>query len=95
MKNAEKGIRFIDCENHELFRIRDGGCIIVAFSKDSERSCVCRYIDETHMLLDAYPYHIRLFAESMKKRGITYRPEIAQPEPESRTKMCRNREQER
>lgn len=70
--NAEKGIRFIDPHYNELFRIADGGKIVIqdAFGKTEERAC--RYIDETHAEIGSQLYHICQFAELMERAGAVY-----------------------
>ena len=65
MKEAEKGIRFIDSDYHELFKLRDGAKIRVEFS-DEVQERVCRYIDSTHFEYGYGPFavfHILEFAE--------------------------------
>jgi hypothetical protein len=79
IQNAELGIRFIDSRYKELFRIPDGGKIVVttAWGEKMERSC--RYIDETHTEIGNDLYHICEFAERMEKNGASYEPKQAEP----------------
>lgn len=74
MKNARQGIRFVDLHYHELFRIPDGGSIVVtaAWGEKSER--ICRYIDEYHTEVGSTLYHICEFAERMNRNGAAYEP---------------------
>ncbi len=73
LKQAEKGIRFIDPSYKELFRIPDGDRVLIT-TRDGERNeRVCRYIDETHMELGSGGgtnlYHICEFAKNFQKAG--------------------------
>jgi hypothetical protein len=79
IQNAELGIRFIDSRYKELFRIPDGGKIVVttAWGEKMERSC--RFIDETHTEIGNDLYHICEFAERMEKNGASYEPKQAEP----------------
>ena len=48
MKEAEKGIRFINSRYEELFRIADGEKITVTHADGGKQEYICRYIDEYH-----------------------------------------------
>lgn len=74
MENARQGIRFIDSSYKELFRIPDGGEIVItsSWNEKSERSC--RFIDEYHMEVGSNLYHICEFAEMMERNGAKYEP---------------------
>ena len=74
IKNARQGIRFIDPHYNELFRIPDGGKIIVTSSWGEKSERVCRFIDEYHSEIGSNLYHICEFAERMKQNGATYEP---------------------
>ena len=96
MSNAERGISFIDSGYQELFRIPDGGKIMItnALGEKTERSC--RYIDEYHVEIGKgwdNLYHICQFAEIMEKNGATYEPK-PEEEPIVR-KTAKHREPER
>lgn len=86
LEKARQGIRFINSAYKELFRIPDGGKIMVttAWGEKLERSC--RYIDDTHMEAGRELYHICQFAEIMEKNGATYEPVPASPLPENQPK---------
>lgn len=75
LKNAEKGIRFIDPNYNGLFHIRDGEKIIITCSDGEKISKTCRFIDECHTEVGANLYHICEFAERMKSAGNQYEPE--------------------
>ena len=74
LKDAEKGIRFIDSHYKELFRIPDGGKIKIRYSWNEERVRTCRYIDDYHVEIGSNLYHICEFAERMEYGGHTCEP---------------------
>lgn len=79
ISNAEKGIRFIDPNYKELFRIPDGGKIEITASWGEKSQHICRYIDEYHTEVGRDLFHICEFAERMEKNGATYKPITVQP----------------
>ena len=74
MKEAERGIRFIDSHYKELFRIPDGGKIIIHYSWNEDQVRTCRYIDDYHVEVGDNLYHICEFAERMEQNGHTCEP---------------------
>lgn len=90
MDNARQGIRFIEPDYKEKFRIPDGGKIVVtsAWGKKTEKTC--RFIDEYHTEVGSHLYHICQFAELMHKNGAEYEPKAEEPQ-----KAKGNRNQER
>ena len=80
MKKAESGIRFIDPNYTELFRMEDGGKIFVKHPKISEailgnvEKKVCRYCDDYHVEINGNLYHICELAEHYQQAGITVEP---------------------
>lgn len=75
IKKAEKGIRFIDSNYNDLFRIPDGSEIRIHCSWNNEdQTHRCRYIDEYHVEVGNNIYHICEFAERMEHNGCTYEP---------------------
>lgn len=74
IKEAEKGIRFLSSDNEELFRLQDGGGLIITHLDGSSEEYCCRYIDSSHFLLGEAIYHIRQFAVGMLECGSTYAP---------------------
>ena len=48
IQKAEQGIRFIDPHYNELFRIPDGGKIIIHYAWGEKAEKTCRFIDEYH-----------------------------------------------
>ena len=90
LKNAEKGIRFIDSHYNNLFKIPDGGKIKVTYHDGRGEEFNCRYIDEYHMELEDIGktiFHICEFAEWIEKNGSRVEPETVMPE---KTKKARN-----
>lgn len=77
--NAEKGIRFIDSNYKELFRIPDGGKIVIHYAWGEKMERSCRFIDEYHTEIGNDLYHICQFAELMERNGHTYEPKSAEP----------------
>lgn len=72
IKNAEKGIRFIDGKYNELFKIADGERIVITDPFNGKEEHTCRYIDEYHTEIGSHLYHICQFAEIMERNGATY-----------------------
>ena len=86
IQKAEQGIRFIDPQYKELFRIPDGGKVIVMTSWGEKREYPCRFIDEYHTEVGSNLYHICEFAERMQKNGATYEPKSAEQTPQKTPK---------
>ena len=74
IKEAEKGIRFINSRYSELFRIADGEKITITNAMGEKSERVCRYIDEYHTEVGNHLYHICQFAEIMERNGSEYAP---------------------
>lgn len=84
--NENKEIRFIAPDYTELFRIPDGGRIVVTRPMGEMYPGVqdewigdCRYMDETHTNINGECYHICQFAEIQARIGAIVKPET---EPE-------------
>lgn len=86
IQKAEQGIRFIDPQYKEMFRIPDGGKVIVTTSWGEKREYPCRFIDEYHTEVGSNLYHICEFAERMQKNGATYKPKSAEQTPQKTPK---------
>lgn len=69
IKQAARGIRFIDPNYKELFRIPDGDKIRITLSDGEQVERTCRYIDEYHLEVGDMAFHICEFAERMKQNG--------------------------
>ena len=74
IREAEKGIRFINSRYSELFCIADGEKIEVTNSVGEKSEYVCRYIDEYHTEVGNNLYYICQFAEIMERNGSEYTP---------------------
>ena len=78
MSNANE-IRFIDFHYNELFRIPDGGSIVVTRPDGEEWVGICKYLDDCHFDVNGECMHIYQFAEIMQRVRASYMPE-ASPE---------------
>lgn len=74
MKQAERGIRFIDPNYNELFRIRDGGQIKTTYADGEVAIRTCRYIDDYHFSDSLGIWHICEHAEQMQEIGAKVEP---------------------
>ena len=92
ISRAEKGIRFIDPHYKELFRIPDGGKIIITSAWGEKTELACRYIDETHTEVGSNLLHICEFAERMEKNGAMYEPKPQEPQAEKKAPKHKDHE---
>lgn len=90
MRNAEKGIRFIDSHYNELFRIPDDGKIKIHYAWNEEQIATCRYIDSLHMEVNNHLYHSCEFAERMEQNGHTYEPYSVDPSTQCLSRHPKN-----
>lgn len=74
IRNAAKGIRFIDSCYNDKFRVPDGGKIKLVYRDGREQERMCRYIDPTHVELWDEIYHICELAEKTEENGIRIEP---------------------
>ena len=74
MSQANKGIRFITPHYEEKFRIIDGDSVRIISHYGEKRDRECRYIDDYHVEVGDYLYHICEFAERMEQNGNTVIP---------------------
>ena len=74
IQQAEKGIRFINSRYNELFRIPDGGKILMENSDGEKCVRTYRYIDDYHTEVGSQLYHICQFAELCENNGVKYSP---------------------
>jgi len=74
MKQAEKGIRFIDPNYNLKFTVPDGGKITINYSTGDCREYRCRYIDDYHVEVGDFLYHICEFAELIDRNGYSVNP---------------------
>ena len=69
------------CYYKELFRIPDGGKIVITTSWGEKMERICRFIDEYHTEIGGNLYHICEFAERMAHNGATYEPKQTDATP--------------
>ena len=75
LKKSSKGIRFVDSKYNDLFRIPDGGRIIITEPNGKFHSRDCRYLDDYHFeTVIGGVFHICEFAEYMENNGNTVSP---------------------
>lgn len=74
MADARKGIQFVTPHYEELFRIADGGKIVITAPDGEKRERTCRFVDEYHTEVGNNLYHICEFAEVMRDCGNFYEP---------------------
>ncbi len=72
--NEPKEIRFITPQYRELFKIPDGGQILLCYKDGTVKARTCRYLDDYHLLVGRNAYHICEFAEMMERNGVTVMP---------------------
>ena len=87
LKNAEKGIRFINSNYKEQFRILDGGTIRIRYPDGDVVTRQCRYIDDYHLEVGRGGdnlYHICEFAERMERCNAKVEPVDAAKELETK-----------
>lgn len=92
MEKAGQGIRFMDTQYKELFRIPDGGKIMVTTAWGEKREYTCRFIDEYHTEVGNNLYHIGEFAEFLHKNGAACEPISKEPQA---TKAPKHKDYER
>ncbi|MEG0912686.1 MAG: hypothetical protein RSD35_08135 [Oscillospiraceae bacterium] len=69
IEQASKGIRFINPNYKEIFRIPDGDKVRITTSDGIKEDSVCRYIDDYHLKVGINLYHICELAESIEQNG--------------------------
>ena len=74
IEKAKEGIRFIDSDYNEKFRLADGDRIRITLSDGEQLDRACRYIDDYHLEVGSNLYHICEFAERMEQAGNTVIP---------------------
>lgn len=67
-------IIFRAVRGYEMFRIRDGGYIVLTKKDGTEITMQCRYGDDAHTVIDKCMYHNDCFAEMCENRHWTVRP---------------------
>ena len=79
IEKAAQGIRFKDANYREIFRIPDGGSIVITTAWGEKIEQACRYIDDTHCEIGSNVFHVDEFAERMARNGATYAPKPDTP----------------
>lgn len=74
IEKAKDGIRFIDSDYNEKFRLADGDKIRIVCGNGEQFDRTCRYIDDYHLEVGSNLYHICEFAERMEQAGNTVIP---------------------
>ena len=90
LKNAERGIRFIDPHYQEQFRIEDGEKISIKLGDGKTMERTCRYIDDYHLEVGTNLYHSCEFAELCERNGHT-----VEPAAKENTKPAKDKEKSR
>ena len=70
LKNAERGIRFIDPHYQEQFRIADGEKISIKLGDGKTMERTCRYIDDYHLEVGTNLYHMPRTKRKDKSRVV-------------------------
>lgn len=74
---ASRGIRFVDSDFNELFKIPDGGKLRVTYLNGKQEEHTCRYIDDYHAEIGtghSNIFHVLEYAERMAMRGAIIEP---------------------
>lgn len=87
IEEAKGDIRFIDSSYTELFRIPDGGSIVITYNDGTREERECRYIDSAHIQVGSNLYHSCEFAEIMEHCGAAYAPKEVYLPPECMSTM--------
>ena len=73
MVSAMKGIRFVDCNNREIFSKRDGDGITI-HPCTVKSPILCRYIDPFNCLIGSKKWNLKELAEHLAKSEIVVMP---------------------
>ena len=71
----KKQIIFTDTNRHELFRLPDGGNLVMRMFGGGEIVRPVVYVDENHFAMGSDVHDMRECAQTMENTGWTYRPE--------------------
>lgn len=67
IERAKQGIRFVNLNYEEMFKIEDGDKVIIETEKEYTKPVICRYIDEYHFEYGRSLFHIWEFAEKFEQ----------------------------
>ena len=68
-------IIFTDADRHELFRLPDGGSLVMRMFGGDELIRPCVYVDGSHFAMGNDTHDMLEFAKTMERNGWLYRPE--------------------
>lgn len=68
LEKAERGIRFINPDYKEIFRIEDGDKIRITYSDGEKADKICRYVDDYHFEADSNIFIYVNLQKGLKKR---------------------------
>ena len=77
LNESRRGIRVIDADYNELFRLKDGGKLKVTFRDGTSEERTLRYIDPTHFEYGSGSFsifHIAEFAEWIRDSQASVEP---------------------
>ena len=70
-----KEIRFINSDYKELFKIPDGGGVVITHPNGEQYVLVCKFLDEKHFEVNGACYNAYQFAKMSKQHGSKVEPE--------------------
>jgi hypothetical protein len=73
-KRAENGIRIVNANYKEQFRLRDGEKLLFVSPQTGETIYTCRYIDDSHLMVGENLYHSLEFGELIKRANGQVQP---------------------
>ena len=73
IRNATKGIRFVDVKDREVLTVRDGEGIIL-FPCIVQSPMICRYIDPFSCMIGSKVWNLKNLADYLEKIGKTVHP---------------------
>lgn len=74
MDAARRGIRLMNPYCDELFRVPDGGSIVIEYENGDKDVKTVRYIDDYHIEVGRDIYHIYEYGEKLQRIGATVKP---------------------
>jgi len=77
MKKASNGIQFRGPGYHSSFSLEDGAKLVLSTAGEVKER-VCRYINESHVLIGNTIFHHDEFVERCRESGTKYRPKQMQ-----------------
>lgn len=65
MKSAEKGVTFVDINNHPIFTVSNGDQILIIYDEHMKQPRTVRYVDDHRIQVGDYVYTPHEFADDM------------------------------